>query len=369
MLDEDWRVVLSLLPGNWRELALQADALKGLRKNKSLENPLRTLLIHLAGGYSLRETALRARQAGLAELSDVAVMKRLRKSREWLAQMCRCLLVDRGLELQQSRALRLVDATTVKEPGKTGSLWRMHYSVDLPSLQCDHFKVTPSRGRGHGEQLQQFPLRPGDHVVADRVYATAGGIEYASERRALVLLRMSPHNLVVGDSAHERVPWQEYLSSLTETSQVRAWPVIVEGPRGRIIPGRVCAVRKTQEAIRQALKRLRRRVQKTGSELREDTLFYAQYVILFTTFEQDRFGPVELLNCYRLRWQIELVFKRFKQIAQLGHLPKYDEESSKAWLYGKILVALLTEKLIAQARAFSPWGSDLAPESAGESVA
>ena len=62
------------------------------------------------------------------------------------------------------------------------------------------------------------------------------------------------------------------------------------------------------------------------------------------------------MEWYRFRWQIELVFKRFKQIAQLGHLPKQDPESAKAWLYGKLFVALLTDKLLAQARALSPWG-------------
>ena len=35
------------------------------------------------------------------------------------------------------------------------------------------------------------------------------------------------------------------------------------------------------------------------------------------------------------------MFKRFKSLAQLGHLPKYDDDSAKAWLYGKLLVALL----------------------------
>ena len=59
---------------------------------------------------------------------------------------------------------------------------------------------------------------------------------------------------------------------------------------------------------------------------------------------------------YRFRWQIELVFKRFKQIAQLGHLPKHDEESAKTWLYGKLFVALLTEELIHDASAVFPWG-------------
>jgi IS4 transposase len=77
----------------------------------------------------------------------------------------------------------------------------------------------------------------------------------------------------------------------------------------------------------------------------------------------------QVLQCYRYRWQIELVFKRFKQIAQLGHLPKYHDESAKAWLYGKLFVALLTEKLIQQARAVSPWGYELQGQTSSQSMA
>jgi hypothetical protein len=76
-----------------------------------------------------------------------------------------------------------------------------------------------------------------------------------------------------------------------------------------------------------------------------------------------------VLQWYRIRWQVELVFKRFKSLAQLGHLPKYDDESAKAWLYGKLLVALLVEKLIAHAESISPWGYGLEESSATQCVA
>ena len=63
------------------------------------------------------------------------------------------------------------------------------------------------------------------------------------------------------------------------------------------------------------------------------------------------------------------MFKRFKSLAQLGHLPKYDDESARAWLYGKLLVALLVEKLIRQASAISPWGYDLEATASTQRVA
>ena len=80
--NEDWDLLLSFFPRNWQEPAVETGALKGLRKDKSPESLLRTLLLHLGCGHSLRETVVRARQASLASLSDVALLKRLRKSRD-----------------------------------------------------------------------------------------------------------------------------------------------------------------------------------------------------------------------------------------------------------------------------------------------
>jgi len=82
-------------------------------------------------------------------------------------------------------------------------------------------------------------------------------------------------------------------------------------------------------------------------------------VIVFTTVPHKDFPAKAVLKWYRLRWQIELVFKRLKSLAGLGHLPKYDEMSVKAWLYGKLFVGLLVEKLIHYAKINSPWGYSL----------
>ena len=45
-----------------------------------------------------------------------------------------------------SPTLRIVDGTIVKEPGMTGSQWRIFYNIRLPSLVCDFFEVTPTIG-------------------------------------------------------------------------------------------------------------------------------------------------------------------------------------------------------------------------------
>lgn len=43
----------------------------------------------------------------------------------------------------------------------------------------------------------------------------------------------------------------------------------------------------------------------------------------------------------------------------LGHLPKRDPESCRAWLHGKLFTSLLVERMIGSAKIISPLGFEL----------
>ena len=139
------------------------------------------------------------------------------------------------------------------------------------------------------------------------------------------------------------------------------WPVQIHSGQKRI-PGRVCVIRKSRQAIEQAERRLKRKQQK-GKLVGARAQRYIHYVMVFTTLSKSEASVERVLETYRLRWQVELTFKRLKSIAQIGHLPKHDEQSSRAWLYGKLLVALLCQRLAATGRTISPWGYLLAQPS------
>ena len=362
VMDEDWKLLLSFFPKDWEVLAREHRALKGLRKNKSAGDLLRTLLIHLGCGCSLRETVLRARRADLAELSDVALLKRLRKSGPWLYALCRGLFQERmgQAPLGEEGSMILLDASLVAEPGKTGSQWRLHYGLRWPALSCEFFSLSPAEGKGNGESFLRFPVVRGAHYLADRGYSTPAGIRYVAQAGGLLAVRLNPNGVRLCHPGGRPFPLREKLRAMERPGQVSQWAVLIADSQGEpAASGRLCVLRKSQQAAALAQRKLRRKAQKNGTQLLAETLEYAGFVMVFTTFEPKRFASARVLEWYRLRWQIELVFKRFKQIADLGHLPKHDAESSRAWLYGKLLVALLTEKLMASAQSFSPWGYDL----------
>ena len=138
-----------------------------------------------------------------------------------------------------------------------------------------------------------------------------------------------------------------------------AWPAWVHGPTGPL-RGRLVAVKRSAAAARQAQRRLQRRAGRQQRPVSAAAAEATRYVFVWTSLPRREYSAKAVLELYRLRWQIELTFKRLKSLLGLGQLPKRHDASARAWLHGKLFVALLTERLLEEAKLFSPWGYDLA---------
>jgi transposase len=161
----------------------------------------------------------------------------------------------------------------------------------------------------------------------------------------------------------------ENVTAIKSPGIVKSWQVLIPQRNGESAKGRICVIRKTDEAIKLAQEKILKDARKKQHITKPETLEYAKYIIVFSNYPEELFSDFDLLEWYRSRWQVELVFKRFKSIAELGHLPKHSDESSKAWLYGKLFVSLLTEKLIRHASSVSPWGYNLEEQPTAERMA
>jgi len=190
--------------------------------------------------------------AGVAKFSDVTLLNRLRQSESWLRELCQQLWKENGVDLTPAIAgfpVRLVDGSVVKEPGKTGSQWRLHYSLRLPSLECDEFILTPAHGQGNGDRLARFHFRRGELILADAGTAIAwsGG---GSPERCSICMRLNPHTLpclINQDALGTAGPAADAVA----TGAIGAMAGL-----GAIwqasFAGRVCAIRKSEDAIARA---------------------------------------------------------------------------------------------------------------------
>ncbi len=355
LMAEDWTVIEAMLPKGWERKAEELgawDRVRGFRGKKEL---LRTLLIHLALGCPLKETAVRARQADFADVSSVALFKRLRKSGEWLRWMAfgvmqKWLVPSRQAPWSMDLPLKVIDGATVRESGAKGTTRRVHYTINLPSMTCDEFKVTSP---AEGEWLRHFTLKSGDIVLGDSAYAYRGRIAAVVNGGGAVVVRMGPTNLPSYDSRGRPFNVLARVRRLKD-GNVGDWDVWFVH-KDTVVRGRICAVRKSLTSRKAARARYLRECGQNRTRAKPEPLEAAEYVIVFTTL--CRSVPAEkVVEIYRCRWQFEPAFKRLKSILGLGNLKKIDHEGAKAWLHGKLLVAALIQALISAGSTYYPWG-------------
>ena len=353
-IEQDWRVVTTMLPAHWQDKAKELGAVQRLRGFASVEAMLRVMLIHLADGCSLRETAVRARAGDLADVSDVALLKRLRGCGAWFQWMIQEMAANMSLSMGPNdfladRPVRLIDGSIVCEPGATGSTWRLHYALNLRTLGCDEVHVTEAK---EGESLTRFSIHAGDVVMADRGFTNRRGVRHVVQHHADVVLRMNLTNLPLEDLQGQPLALLPLLRTLA-IGQAADWSARMRDDKG-VITVRVCAYKKTLAQTLAAQKAIQCEATKKHREVKPETIEAAGYVIVLTTLMLP--NAATIMEFYRRRWQVELAFKRLKSLLQLGHLKKIDKDGAKAWLQGKLLVACLIETLILTAERFSPWG-------------
>jgi Transposase DDE domain len=359
LIEDDWEVIRRLLPDDLEQSAREHGAMRRRRGQvNSAEQLLRLILMHIAGGLSLEQTVTRAQARGLASLNAMALHKRLCTSREWLEALTAHLLAGIKPHLRQNedcwgmgRRVRILDATDIQEPGDTGSGWRIHYGLRLPEMCCDFFELTDGHG---GESLRRLPVEPGDLVLVDRGYNDRKAVGRILDCGGEVIMRYNSGNFPLLDSGGQSLDPLINLRPL-KIGELGEWEVKFLA-NGQPVPARLCALRKSPEQSRRARLRAERKSKQNQVRIRPQTLEYAEFVVLLSTLSSEEMKLPVVLEFYRARWQVELAFKRLKSLLEMGQVPKKKEASCRAWMQGKILTALLIERLLCETRFFSPWG-------------
>ena len=350
----EWRIIERLLPSGWQEQARETGAFRRVRYTQSPGELLRLLLFHAVSDGGLRQTVTQARLAGLSEMSMVGLFKRFRSSRDWLAWIARelCGRLREEVRIPEGLRPRIFDSTTIQGPASRGTGWRLHYSLDLQTLGCDWYEITDAKG---GELLERAPIEAGDVVLADRNYLRPQGVRVIRQAQGHVLIRLRWRHPALQNAQGQKVRALDWVTSL-EVGQVGEWPAWLRDPGGRPIKGRVVAVKLPAPLAQRAEEKVLRRAAKEGKTADKRSLLAAHYVMTFTTLPAHQLKAPAVMELYRFRWQIELAFKRLKQILQLGKVPHKDPVAAQSWISAKLIVAFLLETLYRNAKTLSPWG-------------
>jgi hypothetical protein len=363
--DDQWSYVLDMLPPGLEESAKETSAIVRKRSVRSASDLLRLVMAYGVCGMSLRECAAWAGRRRIARISDVALLKRLRKCGDWLSLLLSRKLAQRARFPQvESERLRLVDATGISCPQSQGTDWRIHLCYDATRGCIDFARLTTS---AVGESLVGLEFGSGDVVLCDRGYGYRKNISEVVRSGGDVIVRVNLKQLPLVGPDGSRFDILAAVRTLAD-GQVGEWAVTTApsakdgiGP----IPGRLIAMRKSDSDAATAKDKRRKTARRKKEKAAPATLESAEYIILFTTIAAERLSAREVLDVFRFRWQVELVFKRMKSILHLDEMAAQSYELCRTFLLAKLLAALLIDELIGKFGAFSPCGDGSAPSGLG----
>lgn len=338
-----WEQLLAALPP---EVDVEASAraqgaFRRPRAVRSAETLLRLACSYALRAPSLRLTAGEAVAQRWADLSAVALGKRLRRCRAWLGVLVAALLVPAGGPAGAGR-VRLWDASVLRRPGVKGTDWRLHVSWDLAAARIDALELTDASG---GETLRRHAACPGDILVADAGLSHRRGVAHVLGQGAQVVVRWAWQTLPLQEADGTPLGPERLAARLVALpAEGIDWAVQMPRAEGAPLPLRLVGCRLPGAAAQRKRERLVRQARKKGRPLPHSSLLLAGWLLVLTSLPAQTWPAERVLALYRLRWQVELAFKRLKGIWQLDLLPRCGAALAQVRLLATLLLALLAQR-------------------------
>lgn len=353
---EDWLGLVDRLGG---AQVLDHDARKSgaftrARAVGSAVDLLRLCFAYGPGGLSLRAVSGWARATGLAQLSDVAVMERLQKCDAWLGAMLGTLLSKEVPPIPTKRPVRIVDGSVVAQAGpKTCGevgLWRLHALYDPGAERFEHLTLTDQRG---GERFDRADVTAGEIRIGDRAYLQPDRIAQVIDAGGDILVRAPWRNARWLDGDGKRLDIIALLRGTTE--DMLDLPIQIARRKGPPLQGlRLVAIRKNEASAGKARAKAAQASKKGRHVLHEGTVTAAGWILLVTSLDDDTFDAQEVGDLYRIRWQVEIAFKRLKSLAGYRTPPAKEKRLARVFLLAHLIFALIADETRTQMRDSFP---------------
>ena len=347
VFSEEWdKKISSCLPKNLDEQFKTSGSFKRFR---GICDPVKMLRAYLGYAFeqiSFIDLAIIAKIMGLANMSDTSWRKRLLKIIPFLEIIISFMLkaIVKTNTIQDTPRLMLVDTTNVRLQGKDQHLERIHVCFNLNNNRIEQLKVTDEHV---AESLAHFSMKPGQIFTGDRAYGTVNNCAYTIKQGADFILRITPQNFPIYDINGNRIDYKTLRPVGRQKNRETRCFIHEKDQRGKIVSiylVRIIVGRIPKSKVKAAQKRKKSNAKKKQRNIQAETIQNSAFIFLVTSLTEENYGVNAILELYRSRWQIELLFKCFKQLLKIKTIRIASPKYARAMIYLWLIIFLITER-------------------------
>ena len=319
LLNEQWsQEILPRLPEALEAQARALGAFVRIRQLRTAADLRRRLLVYALCGLSFRGLGIWAVLTGIGCLSEKAWRKRVPRAERWISWLLGTLIamaqrptwLPKGLT---GTGIVLVDFSSIKVIGGTGDDVRLHLGYDLRAVRMDHVVVS----RRH--QAESIPV---EVVHRNWIYVSASGyrqgyVATVIKQGGQVVVRRHGHDLRLEEEDGTVMEVRAQAKGLEHGASKSLFGWINLPGKGQRAYVRVILTHLPKDQAQKARETKAAKAKAKGKQLKEETLWWAEWVVIVTTLCEQDWPNALILRLYRARWQIELLFKRMKTFLQL----------------------------------------------------
>jgi hypothetical protein len=360
------RFVATFLPEPFRELARQT----GWSKRQGKIDPFEFLISLVFGQLSTLRQTLVSQAQGLEEVVtrqaihdrynpraiaffQAAFAHTLAQTLDWSPAR------PQALELQQHfSAIHLLDSTCFDCPetlqeifpscGGAGSAANIKVllSYELMSGRLEPLKVLEGKRSDQGQACCWAQrLKKGELQINDKGFFDAKAWQAAQQAEAYLLMPL-PHSLTLWITEGPEAPEQalDLAGALACSSENRVeFPQVFLGIRGkhRAGPVRLVAFRLSPESAGRHRAGLRESMRTKGRTPSAKALQLAGWLLLVTNAPAAKLPSALMAYLYRVRWQIELIFRQAKSVLRLDKTESENSSRIQCEIWARLLCAVL----------------------------
>ena len=267
-------------------------------------------------------------------MSDTAWRNKITKAipsffdtaKEYLDEVLAKQSKEKSKDIMKKYRCYALDATNLPIEGEHCTVIRVHTQYELNFDCLKYALITDSHT---AESTTLFTIEKDAVYMADRAYATSKQMVHIIVKNADFIMRFSPSHIVFYEDAEfkTKINIHEKISALDSFHQKcyikyqsQSFPVTIIGKK------------KPVEKHTKSEKKVRDRARKNQQKVSQKTIDYSKWLFVVTSLDETLSD--EIIEFYRLRWQIELFFKRAKSLLNF-HKIKHSYSKHR-----KLIVAL-----------------------------